>query len=164
MILFTSQEVTDKFNSEIQSESENKLDLEKKMALDMTLKFIEKYPKRYVGIPQKWLKILTSELSQVISREELYMCLIKIKINDTLTRLADQFGYSVSQASRIFKNNILIIEHHLKPFIFFPEKQLIKKYLPIQFRANYSEVQSIIDCLEIEIEKPSHPVLQAMTW
>lgn len=160
----TSQEVTDNFNSEMQSESENKLDSEKKMALDVTIKFIEKYPKRYVGIPDKWLIILTSELSQVIPREELYLCLMKIKANDTLTRLADQFGYSVSQASRIFKKNILIIEHHLQPFIFWPEKQLIKKHLPIQFRANYSEVQSIIDCLEIEIEKPSHPVLQAMTW
>jgi len=36
--------------------------------------------------------------------------------------------------------------------------------LPIPFRANYSHVQSIVDCFEISIHKPSNPVDQALTW
>lgn len=38
------------------------------------------------------------------------------------------------------------------------------KLLPIPIRARYAKVQCIIDCFEIEIEKPSDPVAQASTW
>ena len=40
----------------------------------------------------------------------------------------------------------------------------VQMLLPIAFRANYAEVQSIVDCFEIEIEKLSDPVKQALTW
>lgn len=40
----------------------------------------------------------------------------------------------------------------------------VKKLLPIPFRANYSHVQSIIDCFEIQIQKPTNSVNQALTW
>ncbi|KAK2579100.1 hypothetical protein KPH14_008499 [Odynerus spinipes] len=36
--------------------------------------------------------------------------------------------------------------------------------LPIAFRNSYNHVQSIADALEIQIEKPSDPVNQALTW
>lgn len=35
--------------------------------------------------------------------------------------------------------------------------------MPIPFR-RYSSIQSIIDCLEIEIPKPSDPIKQSLTW
>lgn len=36
--------------------------------------------------------------------------------------------------------------------------------MPRSFRINYSRATSIIDCFEIEIQKPSDPVKQASTW
>lgn len=36
--------------------------------------------------------------------------------------------------------------------------------LPLPFRAQYEKVQAIIDCLEIEINKPEDAVKQALTW
>ncbi|KAF2884454.1 hypothetical protein ILUMI_21720 [Ignelater luminosus] len=42
--------------------------------------------------------------------------------------------------------------------------ETIKKNLPITFRARYGKIQSTIDALEIEIEKPSDPVKQALSW
>ena len=45
-----------------------------------------------------------------------------------------------------------------------PNSDSIKRALPVSFRKNYSRVQSIIDCFEIEIQKPSDPVHQALTW
>ncbi|KAJ8959562.1 hypothetical protein NQ317_000755, partial [Molorchus minor] len=43
-------------------------------------------------------------------------------------------------------------------------KKNIRRHLPIPFRARYGKVVSIIDCLEIQIEKPSNPIHQAVTW
>lgn len=36
--------------------------------------------------------------------------------------------------------------------------------MPLQFRARHNNVQSIIDCFEVEIDKPADAVKQAITW
>ncbi|GLV38578.1 hypothetical protein CBL_21400 [Carabus blaptoides fortunei] len=36
--------------------------------------------------------------------------------------------------------------------------------VPVPFRARYANVQSIIDCLEIQVQKPNDPIKQALTW
>ncbi|KAJ8928978.1 hypothetical protein NQ314_018383 [Rhamnusium bicolor] len=89
---------------------------------------------------------------------------MKIKLNDSLSRLGDSFGMSTSNTLKTFKQSVVQIEHYLKTLIYWPEKSKIKQLLPIAFRARYNNVQSIIDCLEIQVEKPSDPVKQAITW
>lgn len=53
-----------------------------------------------------------------------------------------------------------------KQFIFSPDTALVKKNLPSSFTTNkaFSNVFCIIDCFEIEIQKPSNPVHQSLTW
>ena len=36
--------------------------------------------------------------------------------------------------------------------------------MPIAFRHKYNQVTCIIDCLEIEIQKPSKAIHQALSW
>uniref|UniRef100_A0A1Y1LPI4 DDE Tnp4 domain-containing protein n=1 Tax=Photinus pyralis TaxID=7054 RepID=A0A1Y1LPI4_PHOPY len=74
------------------------------------------------------------------------------------------FGMSLCNASKMFKKTLVQVEPDLKSLIFWPSSDKIKYYLPIPFRAHYSNVQSIIDCLEIQIQKPTEPVKQALTW
>lgn len=83
-------------------------------------------------------------------------------MNDTFSRLGDEFGMSASHANRIFNKSISLIANCLRSLIFWPKKDTIQFLLPIPFRARYSNVQSIIDCLEIEIQKPSNAVHQAL--
>lgn len=52
----------------------------------------------------------------------------------------------------------------MQDLIVWPKVQDIRMQLPISFCARYSRVISIIDCLEIQIEKPSKPIHQALTW
>lgn len=52
----------------------------------------------------------------------------------------------------------------MKELIYWPSEISIKKNLPIPFRTTFSKVQSIIDCLEIEIRKPSSAKQQALIW
>ncbi|KAJ8928331.1 hypothetical protein NQ314_019115 [Rhamnusium bicolor] len=53
---------------------------------------------------------------------------------------------------------------YMKKLIFWPLKSSIQRNLPIPFRMLFSKVQSIVDCLEIEIQKPTSALHQALTW
>lgn len=90
---------------------------------------------------------------------------MKIKLNDTFVRLGNQFGISATKASKTFNMSVVLkLAKILKIFIYFPDKKRVKRVMPIPFRANYSDVEALIDAFEIQIEKPSDPVHQALTW
>lgn len=126
---------------------------------------IEKYPKMYIGIPEEWMFMIDELiLCSGLSKNEIYVTLMKIRLNDTFERLGHQFGLSKAQVSRIFNKTVPVLAFHFKTMIFWPEKKSILLNLPIAFRYRYKNVQSIIDCFEIEIQKPSRPINQALTW
>lgn len=52
----------------------------------------------------------------------------------------------------------------MRPFIVLLNKEMIKQKLPMAFRHKYNKVTCIIDCLEIEIQKPSKALNQALSW
>ncbi|KAJ8674377.1 hypothetical protein QAD02_005639 [Eretmocerus hayati] len=81
-----------------------------------------------------------------------------------LDLLSSEFGISASWAGKIFSKNVHIIAKFLEQFIVWPSKRDIQLNLPIPFRYRYANVQSIIDCFEIEIEKPSNAMNQSMSW
>ncbi|KAJ8685819.1 hypothetical protein QAD02_021612 [Eretmocerus hayati] len=89
---------------------------------------------------------------------------MKIRSNDSFSRLGDQFGLLKSQSSRIFSKTVRQISHFSKTLVFFPDRSSIVKDLPIAFRARYSHVYAIIDAFGIQIERPSNSVYQALTW
>jgi len=79
----------------------------------MTL--IEKKPKMYLGIPDNAffiIKLLNQETG--ITREEICLTRHKIKLNDTFSRLGDEFGVSASNASAVFRRTLPILAHYLK--------------------------------------------------
>lgn len=135
-------------------------------ALHVTQSLIEKNPKKYTGIPDHWFQHIINLLNtkSKLSKDNLMLTLMKIKLNHQFFLLGDMFGMSTSNASKIFKKSLIKIVPHLKTLIFWPSKDKMQYYLPIPFRARYSNIQSIIDCLEIQIQKPTDPVKQALTW
>ncbi|XP_030759176.1 uncharacterized protein LOC115884665 [Sitophilus oryzae] len=97
-------------------------------------------------------------------KRSIYITLQKIKLAKTFSELGDAFGISESSTSTIFSNHVVIISNFLKGLIIWPSEEKITNQLPLPFRARYSTVQCIIDCLEIEIQKPSDAVKEALTW
>ncbi|XP_044586073.1 uncharacterized protein LOC123266107 [Cotesia glomerata] len=79
------------------------------------------------------------------------------------TNPTDDFGMSTSNVSRTFTKTLPIITEYLKDFIIWPSSAKIKEQLLMSFRSRYAAVESIIDCLEIEIKKPTDPVKQSLT-
>lgn len=83
-------------------------------------------------------------------------------LDDSNSRLADDFGISKTVVSRAIQKNIPLLASVFNKFIFWQDCDTVQALLPIPFRYRYRNVQSIIDCLEIEI--PSDPTKQALSW
>lgn len=45
-----------------------------------------------------------------------------------------------------------------------PSKTQVQQNLPFEMKKNYPTVRVIVDCTELEIEKPSNPQAQQDTW
>ncbi|XP_070171156.1 uncharacterized protein [Polyergus mexicanus] len=99
-----------------------------------------------------------------LSTENIKLTLMKIKLNDNFIRLGNQFGISTAGASKIFQNSVPKLCHFLKTLIYCPPRESVKMTLFIPFRANFAHVYGIIDCFEIQIEKPSNALQQSLTW
>ncbi|XP_031335325.1 uncharacterized protein LOC116165155 [Photinus pyralis] len=136
-----------------------------KTSLRHTVTIIEKNPRRYLGIPGDVFFIVV-ELQNLtgLDTTSIYLTLKKIRVDQTFAELGDDFGVSEATASRLFSKSLLPIAKFVSGLIVWPSPEKIAKLLPIPFRARYGKVQAIIDCLEIEIQKPEDAVKQSLTW
>ncbi|XP_041986258.1 uncharacterized protein LOC121738345 isoform X1 [Aricia agestis] len=156
----SSSKVTDSESFATETE-----DMEKMQCLKNTMRLIENKPTMYIGISKDcYFLIQLIHKHTNIKIEHILLCLKKIRLNSTFSELEDNFGISLSYASKIFLSNIPILSSVLNKFIVALDKKNIKKNLPIAFRHNYYNVSCIIDCLEIDIQKPSKALYQALTW
>lgn len=163
-ISVSSKSTVDYTPSSSDTTSEDERDI-KQNRLISTVSILEKYPKFFIGIPKNTydiIKMISEECK--VPKKHVLITLKKIRLNDSYFRLALDFGLSVSRIQQIFVQMVPKIASLLQNLIFFPKAQTVMKLLPIPFRARYAKVQCIIDCFEIEIEKPSDPVAQASTW
>lgn len=93
-----------------------------------------------------------------ISKSRVLMCLQKIKQNLSFTVLAFDYALSSSHCGRIFSQTISVLAKALDKFVVWSDAKVVEHRLPIAFRANFNDVTSIIDCFEIQIQKPSNAV------
>lgn len=136
-----------------------------KINLQSTISKIIDKPKLYIGINKNLYFIIDLIKKHTdITVPNILLCLMKIKLNRTFSQLSDDFDLSVTQASNIFNNNMPGIVKVLSSFVKQFSSTSIKKNVPIAFRHRYNQVTCIIDCLEIEIQKPSKAMHQALTW
>ncbi|XP_063990679.1 uncharacterized protein LOC135169537 [Diachasmimorpha longicaudata] len=134
---------------------------------NVTKLIIEDDPLLMIGIPESSMYVI-DELILVtnIPRKYIYIysTMKKIRQKVPYAILAYDFRLSESQISRIFKNTVTKMAEILKELVVWPSKEEIVLNLPIQFQLKYGQVQSIIDCVEIQIKHLTHAVHQAATW
>lgn len=157
------------FTSDSSSLNEEEVKIEKekeaRKAVNTLCKKISAKPRLYIGITNDcYFLIDLLHKNTCIPTEHILLCLKKIRLNSTFSELADQFEICTSHAGKIFAKNIPMIANILKSFIVPLKIENIKRCLPIAFRHRFNKVSCIIDCFEIEIEKPSKSVHQALTW
>lgn len=165
----TAQEDSDDvYDDEEDLSADEEISDDDELKLSMRSNFvtlIQKHPRLLIGVPQHSY-FLVSFLSKTTKCSELniLITLKKIRLNDSYAVLSLHFGMSISNIARIVKETSVRLANVLKDFIVWPEDEKIQENLPIAFRARFFKVVSIIDCFEVEIERPTNPKNQALTW
>ena len=78
--------------------------------------------------------------------------------------LADRFGAHSVSVSRLFKDVLYLLYECLKFLIIWPEREAIRKTLPVAFREECPSCTCIIDCFKVFIEKPSNHLARCQTY
>ncbi len=95
---------------------------------------------------------------------QLFMTLVKLKLDLNIRDMAVRFQVSTSTVSRYFITWVCFLYHELREVPLFPSKQQVAGTLPHAFRERYPTTVAIIDASEIFIETPSDLMLQSTAW
>ncbi|XP_050510330.1 uncharacterized protein LOC126892532 [Diabrotica virgifera virgifera] len=137
----------------------------KNLTMNCTITKLQNRPRLYMGLPEHaYYTFQLLEKYCTVNSMYIFLTLKKIRTGLSFLALADDFGITESYASKIFSKSVPIISKYLRKCIIQPQVSFVKSNLPIAFRARYCNIYCIIDCLEIEIEKPTDAVKQSLTW
>ena len=96
--------------------------------------------------------------------DELFLILVRLRLNLLEKDLGHRFQCSVSTVSRICTAWLPFLSSQLYPLITWPSRELINLHMPTQFKDLYPTTRVIIDCTELFIETPSSLNIQSSTW
>ena len=98
------------------------------------------------------------------SFNQLFMTLVKLKLDLNIPDLAFCFQISKTTVSRYFITWVCFLYNELKVVAWFPSKEEVAGTLPHYFRERYSTTVAIIDASEIFVETPSDLAIQSTAW
>ena len=116
----------------------------------------------YRGVSQRAQK--RQRRRKLDSLNQLFLTLIKLRLNLRNKDLAFRFGICESLVSRYVTTWISYLYHHLKEVKWMPEVEQVRATLPHSFQQAYSTTFAIIDGSELFIQTPSDLQLQSSTW
>ena len=92
---------------------------------------------------------------------QLFLTLIKLRLNLRVKDLAFRFGISTSSVSYYI---LCFLYHYLKELDWSPSVAQVIGTLPHSFKTSYLDTYAIIDGSEIFLETPSDLFMQSSTW
>ena len=106
----------------------------------------------------------STEKQSLSDTQRLLLTLMKLRLNLSEKLLGYLFGIHQSTVSRIFHLWVDVMAIRLHPLILWPEREDLRRSLPMSFRTFFKKCVSIIDCFEVFIERPSDLKARAQTW
>ena len=95
---------------------------------------------------------------------QLFLTLIKLRLNLKERDLAYRFGVSTSLVSKYFITWVCFLYHHLREIQWMPTVEQVRGCMPHSFREKYPDTYAIIDASEVFIETPTDLRMQSSTW
>ncbi|XP_046862422.1 uncharacterized protein LOC124455845 [Xenia sp. Carnegie-2017] len=97
--------------------------------------------------------------------QRLILTLMRMRLNLSGKDLANRFdGIHEATVSRVFIQMMDILHSRLCPLIHWPEREVLLKTMPMDFRKNCPACAVIINCFEIFIDRASNPLARAQTY
>ena len=130
--------------------------------------------KYYTGLPSfavlltlfQFLQPFLPKTRTVLTHFQQYILVLqKLRLNLTMMDLAYRFNVSKATVSRTFADMIEIMHARMQPMVKWPEREELRKTMPMEFKAAFGGcVSIIIDCFEIFTDRPSNLLARAQTW
>ena len=102
-----------------------------------------------------------ASLSQV---DELFLMLVRLRLNLKEQDIANRFEISVSSVSRIFTTWINYCYLRLGSLPCWPDRTTIQNTMPAAFKELYPHTTALVDATEIRVNIPSSLLLQSQTY
>ena len=103
-------------------------------------------------------------MSKLNPLNQLFLTLIKLRLNLLVRDLAYRFDISKSLVSKYIITWICFLYHHLQEIEWMPSVEQVKGTIPQSFKDKYPSTYAIIDASEIFIETPTDLHVQSSTW
>lgn len=101
---------------------------------------------------------------KLTAKQELELVLMKLRLGVPNHLLATLFAVSSGTCSQVINTWIRFLAIELRPLIFWPDPETLRKLLPPSLASKFPRLRCTIDCTEIFIECPRDLQLQALTW
>ena len=89
---------------------------------------------------------------------------MKIRLGLYNEDLAYRFGVHKSTVTRCFHAVLEVAAARLHYLIKWPDRETLRKTMPISFRKFFNNCYVIVDCTEVFIERPSDLLAHAQVW
>ena len=96
--------------------------------------------------------------------QEFVMTLIRLRLGLFEKDLSHRFGIAIGTVSNVTRKWIKLIRSQLGHLIRMPNRETIKYYSPPSFKQLFPNVVIVIDCTELEMEKPSALNIQSACY
>ena len=112
-----------------------------------------------------FLSPFATSISCTITMEnQLFLTLVRLRLNLLYEDLAERFCISIGTVSHIFDCWLDILYSRLKFLIMWPSKAVVQHNLPKLFKQVYPSCRGIIDCSEVFIEMPTNFSARSQTY
>ncbi len=96
--------------------------------------------------------------------QQLIVTLIRLRLNLQIQDIGYRFNVHNSTISRTFLRVVDLLHSKLKPLIRWPDREVLRKTMPMAFRKNFPSCVVIIDCFEIFLDRPTSLLARAQTY
>lgn len=115
-----------------------------------------------VNIPPTLTYIKTNGyINEMTLRQQLLMVLMKLRNNWDMKDLAFKFGIDIPSVSIIFRAWVGYMYKKLGSLSIWPHRDIITLHMPGEYKADFPTSFGILDCTELNIQKPSSLRLQS---
>ena len=98
------------------------------------------------------------------SENILFLVLIHLRRYKTIFELGLLFAVDKSQVTNCFVTWVNLMYYTFKELNWWPEKELVRFYMPSDFKSKFPSTRVILDGTECPIQKPSQPLAQQTTF
>ena len=96
--------------------------------------------------------------------DQLVAVLVRLRLGIPALDVCVRMGLSESTYSRLFATWIPFLALELRLLFPFPSREITDSWMPRSFRNKYPNVRIIIDCFEIQCQRPSGLMNQSLTY